>query len=89
MDSFRDFRVSWNPEVRDAFNRDLESVKSHYIFGDSDYLKKELEKKGVKFDGGSNPGGSAGKMTSRGQALQIGVSVMVGAVLAIMVRAII
>ena len=77
LPSFRDFRISENAEIRAAFNRDLESVKSHYILGDSEYLRNEAIKKGVKFDGvGSNPGSAAGGLppSSSSERIQAVVS---------------
>jgi len=68
-----------NPEVRDAFNRDLEAVKSHYIFGDSEYLKQEARKKGVNLNGGNaNPASSVGGLPSGakpdGQIMKVAIS---------------
>lgn len=78
--SNRDFKISNKTEIREAFNRDLEPVKSHYIFGDSEYLMEEARKRGVRFDGGgSNPGSAAGGLppASDGERIQALVSTIV------------
>jgi hypothetical protein len=64
----------------------LEQVKSHYIFGDTEYLKKELEKKGGSPDNGANPGGSSGRLRSEGQTVQGVFSMFVGAFFAYLVK---
>ncbi len=61
-----------NPEVREAFNRDLEAVKSHYIFGGSEFLKQEAIKNGANFNGGNaNPGSSVGGLPTASSGRQI------------------
>ena len=85
VDSFRDFRVSIDSEVRNAFNQDLEAVKSHYIFGDSEYLIQEFAKKGGVI--GTNPLGSNGKLKKNSaRYIQIGISIVFGAFLAYLFR---
>ena len=75
-----------NPEVRDAFNRDLEAVKSHYIFGDSEYLKQEAIKNGVNFNAvHSSPGSAVGGLPSvpgGGQIAQLSLAVIFATIIA-------